>query len=169
MPGAQGAVDDYSRALGWMHEPAAVYEMRGDAYEDAGQHAQALADYAEAAKTKQDASALDNLCWVRAVRGHPLDRALANCNDALKQRADDTNAREARCLVFFRLGRYAEAIPDCDAVLKENPRVAGALYIRGLAKRHSGDEAGGAKDIAAATALNDNTAASFAVWGVKGS
>jgi tetratricopeptide (TPR) repeat protein len=161
------AVDDYTRALGWMRDPAAVYEMRGDAYADTGQHDKAIADYADAAKTKRDAKALANLRWVRGVRGRPLDRALADCNDALKQKPDDTNAREARCFVLFRLGRYADAIPDCDAVLKEKPEMAGALYIRGLAKRHAGDAAGGGKDVAAATSLNGNTAAYFALWGVK--
>src|ERR1041384_8253194 len=59
---AQASIGDYSRALGCMRDPAAVYEMRGDAYEDAGQHDKALADYAEAAKAKPDASALANLC-----------------------------------------------------------------------------------------------------------
>jgi tetratricopeptide (TPR) repeat protein len=162
----QVAIDDYTRALGWMRDPVAVYEMRGDAYADAGQRDKALADYAEAAKTKQDAKSLANLCWVRGLRGRPLDRALADCNDALKQKPDDTNAREARCFVLFRLGRHADAIPDCDAVLKEKPEIAGALYIRGLAKRHAGDAAGGAKDIAAATSLNGNTAAFFALFGV---
>jgi tetratricopeptide (TPR) repeat protein len=161
------AIDDYTRALGWMKDPGDVYEMRGDAYEDAGAHEKALADYAEAAKVKQDAKALANLCWVRGVRGRPLDRALANCNGALKDKADDVNAREARCFVLFRLGRYAEAIADCDAVLKEKPATAGALYIRGLAKQHTGDAAGGAKDIAAATSFNRNTPAFFALWGVK--
>jgi tetratricopeptide (TPR) repeat protein len=162
----QAAIDDYTRALGWMRDPVAVYEMRGDAYADAGQRDKALADYAEAAKTKQDAKALANLCWVRGLRGRPLDRALADCNDALKQKHDDTNAREARCFVLFRLGRYVDAIPDCDAVLKEKPETAGALYIRGLAKRHAGDAAGGAKDIAAATGFNNNTAAFFTLFGV---
>lgn len=163
----QAAVDDYTRALGWMRDPVAVYEMRGDAYEDAGQQDKALADYAEAAKTKQDAKALANLCWVRGVRGRPLTRALASCNEAIKLKPDDTNAREARCFVLFRLGRYADAVADCDAVLKEKPETAGALYIRGLAKRHAGDDTGGVKDIAAANSLNGNTAAFFALWGVK--
>jgi tetratricopeptide (TPR) repeat protein len=162
----QAAIDDYTRALGWMRDPVAVYEMRGDAYADAGQRDKALADYAEAAKTKQEAKARANLCWVRGLRGRPLDRALADCNEALKQKPDDTNAREARCFVLFRLGRHADAIPDCDAVLKEKPEIAGALYIRGLAKRHAGDAAGGAKDTAAAAALNGNTAAFFALFGV---
>ena len=164
---AEGAIADYTLALGWMHDPTAVYEMRGDAYDDAGERDKAAADYAEAAKAKPDAKALANLCWVRGVRGRPLDRALADCNAALKEKPTDNNAREARCFVLYRLARYAEAIPDCDAVLKERPETAGALYVRGLAKRHTGDEAGATKDIAAATNINPRTAAFFALWGVK--
>jgi len=161
------AIDDYGRAVGWMRDPEVVTEMRGDAYEDTGQHDKAMADYAEAAKAKPDAREFANLCWVRAVRGHPLDRALADCNAALKEKPDDTNAREARCFVQFRMARYADAIADCDAVLKDKPDSAGALYIRGLAKRHTGDAAGGAKDIAAATDLKRLTPDFFALWGVK--
>lgn len=161
------AIEDYSRAIDWMPDPVAGYEMRGDAYEDAGQHDKALADYAQAAKSKPDVRGLANLCWVRAVRGRPLDRALADCNGALAQKPDDTDAREARCFVFYRLGKVADAVPDCDAVLKEKPRLAAALYIRGLAKRHAGDEAGGAADIAAALDINPRTARFFALWGVK--
>src|SRR5437773_3388 len=108
---ASAAIDDYTHALGWMHDPAPIYEMRGDAYDDAGQHDKALADYAEAGKAKPDVKALSNLCWVRGVRGRPLDRALANCSAALKEKPDDRNSREARCFVLYRLGRYAEAIP----------------------------------------------------------
>jgi tetratricopeptide (TPR) repeat protein len=163
----QAAIDDFSRAVGWMRDPEVVYEMRGDAYEDAGQHDKAVADYAEAEKAKPDAKEFANLCWVRAVRGHPLDRALADCNAALKEKADNTNAREARCFVQFRSGRYADAISDCDAVLKDKPHSAAALYVRGLAKQHRGDTAGGAKDIAAASDLKKNIAPFFALWGVK--
>ncbi len=164
---AEGAIGDYGHALAWMREPAEVYEMRGDAYEDMGEHEKAVADYAEAAKAKLDAKALANLCWVRGVRGRPLDRALDNCNAALKEKPDDANAREARCFVLYRMGKYADAIPDCDAALKERSQLAGALHIRGLAKRHVGDEAGAAKDLAAASDINPRTAAFFALWGVK--
>src|SRR6478672_12192961 len=39
----KAAIDDYTRALGWMKDSGDVYEMRGDAYGDAGQHEKALA------------------------------------------------------------------------------------------------------------------------------
>src|ERR1041385_7669886 len=105
------AVDDYTHALGWMREPAVVYEMRGDAYADAGESDKAQADYAQAAKTQQEVKAFSNLCWVRAVRGRPLDRALADCDAALQEKPGDRNTREARCFVLYRQGKYADAIP----------------------------------------------------------
>src|SRR2546423_14018390 len=101
------------------------------------------------------------------VRGPPLDRAVENCNAAVKQKPDGTNAREARCFVLYRMARYPEAIPDCDAVLKEKLETAGALYVRGLAKQHVGDAAGGARDIAPAPRLHGPTPAFFAPSGVK--
>lgn len=163
----QSAIDDYTHALGWMHDPTAIYEMRGDAYEDAGEHDKALADYAEAAKGKPEAETLTNLCWVRAVRGHPLTRALTECDEAIRLKPEKNNGREARCVVLYRLGRYAEAILDCDAVLKEKPESAGALYFRGLAKRHAGQEDAAKQDMAAAIRISPRTADVLGSWGIK--
>ena len=65
------------------------------------------------------------------------------------------------------LRRHDAAIADYDVALKLNPKLAGSLYGRGLAKRRTGDAAGAEADIAAATALQANVAARFAGYGVE--
>jgi hypothetical protein len=49
--------------------------------------------------------------------------------------------------------------------LKINPRRAGPLYGRGLAKRKNGDQAGGDADIAAARAIRADIADEYAKYG----
>jgi tetratricopeptide (TPR) repeat protein len=59
-----------------------------------------------------------------------------------------------------------QAIADYDAALKLNPRLAPALYGRGVAEIKRGNPAGTA-DIAAAKAIQPNIAAAMAALGVS--
>jgi tetratricopeptide (TPR) repeat protein len=161
------AIADYSDAVGWMRDFPAAYEMRGDAYEARGEHEKALADYAQAAKWPESAYALASRCWARAVRGYPLDRALADCNASLRQRPDNPDALNGRCFLRYRMADYAAAISDCDAALKRAPKGAASLYVRGLAKLKAGDTAGGRADVEAANAINEKVADYYALWGVN--
>ena len=161
------AAADYARAAGLMHDFPAAHEMLGDAETDMGEADKAAADYAEAAKSAEDSMQLEDRCWARAVRGHPLDRALADCNAALARQPQDSNALDSRCFIHFRMGDYAAAIADCDAALKLVPKGTASLYVRGMAKLKSGDAAGGETDMAAAKAIVPNVGDYYALWGVK--
>jgi|SRR5215469_4825346 len=161
------AIADYSRALEGMETFPDAYAARGDAYDAIGDHARAAADYAQArALASHDPDELTERCWVRALRGAPLDRALADCNESLTLKPDEFNALTSRCLVYVRMGNSAAAIADCDAALRLTPGNASALFERGLAKLHAGDAAGGNADLAAAKAAQDKTAATFALYGI---
>lgn len=101
------------------------------------------------------------------MRGHPLDRALADCNASLKLNPEESVTVASRCVVNYRLGNYASAISDCSEALKQQPQSPGILYVRGLAKTRSGDAAGGKADIAAATNAYRQIDEVYAFWGVK--
>jgi tetratricopeptide (TPR) repeat protein len=161
------AMADYSSAIGWMPQFPASYEMRGDAYADLGQPDKAAADYAKAASIPEDATGLANRCWMRALRGRPLDRALADCNESLRQRPDDADTLDSLCLVHFRMADYPAAIADCESALKLSPKGAASLYVRGLAKIRSGDKAGGEADLAAARGIFPKAGEYYALWGIK--
>lgn len=92
-------------------------------------------------------------CWVRALAGQQLDKALDDCNFAVHSNSKAAAFRDSRGLVYLRQGKYAKAIADYDEALKLNPRAAWSLYGRGLAKQHLGEAAAGEADIAAAKAL----------------
>lgn len=110
--------------------------------------------------------ARNSRCWVRALAGQQLDRALADCNAAVRARPKTAAFLDSRGLVYLRQGRYDKALADYDAALALNPKIAWSLYGRGLAKRHLNQVAAGDADVAAATALFPRIAEEAASHGI---
>jgi tetratricopeptide (TPR) repeat protein len=98
--------------------------------------------------------ALNGRCWARALTGVDLDKALNDCNRAIRNAPKNAAMFDSRGLVRLRLGDLDKAIADYDAALAINPRLGWSLYGRGLAKQRKGLTADGGADIAAATAIN---------------
>ena len=96
-----------------------------------------------------------------------LEGALADCNHSLTIRANDPFALNSRGFTFLRLNQFDSAIADYSAALKLDPKLASALYGRGLAKQKKGDGAGGQVDMASANLLQTDIAEEFAGYGVK--
>jgi tetratricopeptide (TPR) repeat protein len=107
-----------------------------------------------------------NRCRSRGMLGLELDKALADCNRALKARDDAPFFLDSRGLVYLRMGNYDKAIADYDAVLRIQPKNQWALYGRGLAKLHKGQTADGQADIAAAKAAGPRIVAEAARRGL---
>ena len=96
--------------------------------------------------------ALDGRCWARALWGRDLDKALADCDRAVRM-SRVASFLNSRGLVRLRLGQYDRAIADYTAALKDNPRQAWSLYGRGLAELRKGDNVQGEADLHAAAAI----------------
>ena len=92
-------------------------------------------------------------CRARGLWDKDLDKALKDCNAALRLNPDGPEVLDARGIVHIRMHDYDHAIADFDAVLKARPRNAGSLYLRGLARVKKGLTAAGEEDIAAARKL----------------
>jgi len=82
-----------------------------------------------------------------------LDKALADCDAALKRLSNSSVTLGARGLVRLRQGEWDKSIADYDAALAQQPRSPWSLYGRGLARLRQGMTDKGKADIAAATAL----------------
>jgi tetratricopeptide (TPR) repeat protein/predicted aspartyl protease len=104
-------------------------------------------------------------CRARALEGKDLDRALDDCNFAVRQGPKVAAYLDSRGLVYLRQGKYDKAVADYDAALALDPKLAWALYGRGLARQHLG-QAAGAADVAAATALFPKIAAEAPSYGL---
>jgi len=100
------------------------------------------------------------------VRGHPLDRALENCDAALKSEPTNMQWLDVRGLVHFRMRDYTAAIADLDAVVKNQPRDGSALFVRGLAELKAGNADAGNADIKSAESVDYHVAETYAVFGI---
>jgi tetratricopeptide (TPR) repeat protein len=113
------------------------------------------------------AGALNARCWVQAEANQNLDRALSDCNAALRLQPKRAAILDSRGLVRLRRGEFNLSITDYDAALALTPQLATSLFGRGLAKLSKGLEAEGRTDLAAASAIQPNIADRFARFGVK--
>jgi tetratricopeptide (TPR) repeat protein len=162
------AIADYTKAIEIDPKDTNAYNNRGSDYETKGDFERAIADFTKAIEIDpKDADAYINRCWLRATANRDLTLAFADCDTGLRLAPNDANDLDSLGFLYLRLGRLDEAIADYDAALKTNPRLAGSLYGRGLAKRKKGDQAGGDADIAAARAIQADIADEFAKYGMN--
>jgi tetratricopeptide (TPR) repeat protein len=135
----------------------------GNFYARAGQFPQAIDQYdLWFGKHMHDARLADALafrCRARGMLNKDLDKALADCNRAVRDRADTPFFLDSRGLVYLRMGNFAKSIADYDAVLQLQPRNPWALYVRGVAKVRKGAKDEGEIDIAASKAITPRAAA----------
>ncbi len=128
-----------------------------DAYGDAGLFEAAIPplDRWIDANPRDDrlAGVLNERCWARALWGRDLDKALADCDAALRLTPHTSNILESRGLVRLRLGQLDGSIADYSESLKLQPKNAWSLYGRGLAELRKGAKAEGDADLQASAAI----------------
>jgi tetratricopeptide (TPR) repeat protein len=150
--------DNLRLELGWM------YEALGQSSTAVHQFDLWISSHPQDA---QLAKGLNARCWSQAEANQNLDRALTDCNAALRLQPKRANFLDSRGLVRLRRGEFDLSIADYDAALALRPKVATSLYGRGLAKLRKGLEAEGRADLAAASALDHDIAEFFAGLGLK--
>ena len=106
------------------------------------------------------ATALSNRCRLWITKGN-LDRAIADCDEAIRR---DPNLGEAyvnRGMAWSRVGGDDRAIADFDAAIRLNPGLAMAYNNRGVARRNKGDFTGAIADYGEAIRLAPNLAIAY--------
>ncbi len=128
------------------------------AYEGAKDYADAIAqlDTVVADKTTDEmrVAALNGRCWDRALMGQDLDKALADCNQALRIAGTNPDVLDSRALVHMRRDELDLALADYDAAIKVQPGTAITLYARAAARLTKGLRADSEADVAAAKKLD---------------
>lgn len=160
------AIGDFTRAIGYTKDDPDFYINRGIAYEGAHDYDGAVRDYTQAINLKPnviDLIALENRCFDSAASNVSLDRGLADCEEVLRNQPHNADALDDRGFVYFRLGRFADAIADCTAALKAQPGLSSSLLIRGLSELRLGRRDVGAADVAAA---GEETRRTYAGYGI---
>ncbi|WP_254606622.1 aspartyl protease family protein [Sphingomonas bacterium] len=113
------------------------------------------------------ASAYNGRCWARALLNRDLDRALSDCNTALKLHPGDASYLDSRALVQLRRGRLDAALADYDAAVKANPRSAWSLYARAIAEKHAGRNDAAETDRKAALAIDPAVGKRAMLYGLE--
>jgi tetratricopeptide (TPR) repeat protein/predicted aspartyl protease len=98
-------------------------------------------------------TALNGQCWSLAQLNRDLNKALDDCNAALRARPNTAAYLDSRGLVRLRLGDLRGALADYNAALTAQPGNAWTLYMRALVKLKTGDSTGAEADRRAALAI----------------
>jgi tetratricopeptide (TPR) repeat protein/transglutaminase-like putative cysteine protease len=112
-------------------------------------------------------SLLNGRCWVKGTRSVMLDTALKDCTESIELSSSTGSALDSRAMVWFRMGRYEEALRDLDAVLAAVPGKSASRYLRGvvLSRVHRGADA--ARDLAIARRLDPTIDKTYGRFGIK--
>ena len=97
--------------------------------------------------------ALNARCWARAMLGRDLDKALTDCDAALRLLPGQPGFLDSRGLVHLRRGEFDRGMADFQGVLRLEPNNPWALYGRGWARVKKGQTEEGQADIKAALAI----------------
>lgn len=109
---------------------------------------------------------LNARCWIKGTGNLALDTALKDCTKAIELADDPTAALDSRAMVYFRLGRFDDAIVDLNAALERDPAQSGSLYLRGIVLRRQGSTAAGDRDLARARALAPQSDRTYRGYGI---
>jgi tetratricopeptide (TPR) repeat protein len=109
---------------------------------------------------------LNARCWARALVGSELDKAVEDCNAAVRAKPKDAAFLDSRGLVYLRQGKLSDAMKDYDAALKLNPKIAWSLYGRGLIQQRMGKNDLANADIASAKQVRPSIEEEVTRYGV---
>jgi tetratricopeptide (TPR) repeat protein/predicted aspartyl protease len=96
---------------------------------------------------------LNARCRARAMLAVDLDKAVADCDEAVDRRDGNASFVDSRGWLRLRRGELRKAIADFDRALRLKPDEAWSLYGRGQARIRQGEAGPGNADVAAARRL----------------
>lgn len=104
-------------------------------------------------------------CLLMASTRQDLAAAERECIEAQRISGNNYAVYHSIGLVKYQTGQYREAVAAYDKFIKAESNEPVALYMRGLAKRRLGDNAGAEQDIAASRALDPKVEAIYSSLG----
>ncbi len=135
---------------------------------DAGETREALAGLDEAMLTLPgNPDLLNQRCWIKATRGIDLQAALKDCTRSIELASQPAGPLDSRGMVYFRMGRLAEALADFEAALEASPGQAGSLFMRGVIRAQLGQKERARADIGGARRLSPGIDRQYGAWGIK--
>jgi tetratricopeptide (TPR) repeat protein len=154
----ESALADFDEALHLNPDYVGALAAKAAVYDYQRNYDGAIATMNQLLKLQpQNPELFNGRCWERALANRELKIAEADCTTALRLSQNPGFAaavHDSRAFVYYREGRFAEAVAEYNVALAAAPRSAETLFRRGLAKNSSKDTAGGKSDIAQALSLD---------------
>jgi lipoprotein NlpI len=132
--------------------------MRGDAYDDKGDHDRAFLDYNEAIRLNPNDSGVYYDRAVTYKRKGDIDHAIQDYDQAIRLNPKYAAAIYNRGIAYENKGAYDRAIQDYDQAIALNSSDASAFFRRGLAQFYLGRNELAQKDFAVAVQLRPKDA-----------
>lgn len=161
------AIEAFDAAIKLNPGYGTAFANRAAAYLKKHDYGRAVQDYDEATRLSPGLEAVwHGRCWAGAVLGE-LQVALEACNKALQSGLNNAATHDSLGLIHLKMDQPGAAIDDYSAALRLNPKLASALYGRGLARLKTGDQAGGDADISAAKTIAQGIDDDFSRYGAR--
>lgn len=162
-----GALETIDRAIALDPDEPASRTARGIALWRLGRLDEAQDAFAGSRQRASGAMTLNNICYMKAIAGVALEKALEECQASLKEMPDFPPTLDSRALVYLRLGRLDDAIADYDRAIESTPEMAQSFFGRALAWMGKGDLAKAKADAAEALRLNPAIEREFERGGLR--
>jgi tetratricopeptide (TPR) repeat protein len=111
---------------------AGIYNNRGDAYDNLGQHTKAISYYNKAIELNPKFAEAYCSRGIAYGSSGQHTKAISDFNKAIELNPNDAGVYNNRGIVYDELGQYTQAISDYTKAIELNPRLADAYNNRGL-------------------------------------
>ena len=112
-------------------------------------------------------SLLSARCRAKGIRNVMLDTALKDCTSAIELSENTIPILDSRALIWFRMGRFEEALRDLDSVLASAPGIAQSRYLRGVVLTRMGRNDDAVKELVVARRIDASIDRTNARYGIK--
>lgn len=138
-------------------------DLRGSAFAREKRYEEALADAERLVELRPDANAYCNRGSTRLSLNQD-EAAEKDLSKALRLDPELELGYIKRCMARYRLQRYTEALPDCEAYVRRVPGDSYGHYLRGLMRDRTGDHDGAIADYRRAIELTKDPDAIANAW-----
>lgn len=126
----------------------------------------ALLDEAIAARPG-DPDLLNARCWAKGTGNLALDTALIDCTKAMQLSESPAPILDSRAMVYYRLGKFEDALGDIDAALQSAPELVPSQFMRGVILNRLGRKEAGQAQIDQAQRKDPTIVATYGKYGIK--
>jgi tetratricopeptide (TPR) repeat protein/transglutaminase-like putative cysteine protease len=112
-------------------------------------------------------SLLNGRCWAKGTRSVMLDTALKDCTESIELSSSTVAALDSRAMVWYRMGRYEEALRDLDAALAQAPGEAQSRFLRAIVLERLHRDADAARELQVARRISPAVDKTYARYGIK--